>query len=78
MPLVLTRQAALPGVHILIGAVINGHRTQGKRISTYFKMFLKVSDDVISALGGFGVGMYPSELVLCGYEQVLFPTLLPT
>jgi len=39
-------------------------------------MFLKVSDDVISALGGFVAGMYPSDLVLCGYEQVL-PHFLP-
>ena len=78
MPWVLTRQAALRGFHTLIGADINGHRTQGNRKLTYFKMFLKVSDDMISALGGFGVGMYPSDLVLCGYEQVLFPTLLPT
>jgi len=76
MPWVLTRQAALPGFHTLIGAYINGHRTQGKWKHTYFNMFLKVSDDVISALGGFGVGMYPSDLVLRGYEQVLFSTLL--
>ena len=76
MPWVLTRQAALPRFHTLVGADINGHRTQGKRIPTYFKMFLKVSDDVINALGGFEVGMYPSDLVLCGYEQVLFSTLL--
>ena len=68
MSCVLTRQAALSAFHTLIGADINEHRTEGKRKPTYFKMFLKVSDDVISALGGFEVGMYPSDLVLCGYE----------
>ena len=47
-PWVLTRQAALPGFHTLIGADINGHGTQGKLNPTYFKMFLKVSDDVIN------------------------------
>ena len=57
MPWVLTRQAALPGFQTLIGAYINGHRTQEIRKPTYFNMFLKVSDDVISALGGFWVGM---------------------
>ena len=76
MPCVMTRVTALPGFHARIGADINEHRTQGKRKPRYFKMFLKVSDDVISALGGFGVEMYPSDLVLCGYEQVLFSTLL--
>ena len=45
---VLTRQAALPGFHTLIGADINGHGTQGKLKPTFFKMFLKVSDDVIN------------------------------
>ena len=39
-------------------------------------MFLKVLDDVICALGGFGVGMYQSDLMQCGYEQVLFSILL--
>ena len=47
-PWVLTRQAALPGFHTLIGADINGHGTQGKLKPTYFKMFLKASDEVIN------------------------------
>jgi len=37
---VLTREA-LPRFHALTGANITGHRTQGKRKPTYFKMFLK-------------------------------------
>ena len=47
-PWLLTRQAALPRLHTRIGADINGHGTQGKLKPTYFKMFLKVSDDVIN------------------------------
>ena len=47
-PWVLTRQAALPGFHTLIQADINRHGTQGKLKPTHFKMFLKVSDDVIN------------------------------
>ena len=31
----------LPGFHALTGANITGHRTQGKRKRTYFKMILK-------------------------------------
>ena len=43
------------------GADITGHRTKGKRKPTYSKTFLKDTDDVISALGGLGVGTYPSD-----------------
>ena len=39
------------------------HWTQGKRKPTYFKMFLKAPDDVISARRGFEVGVYLSDQV---------------
>ena len=61
-PWVLTRQAALPGYHTLIRADINGHRTQGKQNPTYFKMFLKVSDDVINILDNEGQSEEESHL----------------
>ena len=39
--------------------------------SSCFKVFMKASEDVICALTGLGVGVYPSPLVLSGCEKFL-------
>ena len=63
---VMSRQAALPGIHSL-----TLDTSRGKCKPTYFKTFMKPPDDVISTLGGLDVGAYLSDQVLCGYEQFL-------
>jgi len=71
-----TRQAALPGFHALVDADITGH-TQGKRThpgktKIYTLQYVPENPvDVISTLGGLRVGAYPSDQVLCGYDQLL-------
>ena len=64
------RAAALPGFHALTGSDTTGH-TKGKGKSSCFKVFMKASEDVICALAGLGVGVYPSTGVLSGCEKFL-------
>ena len=51
----------MPGFHALTGSDIShitGH-IKGKGKSSCFKVFMKVDEDVICALAGLGVGVYP-------------------
>ena len=62
------RAAALPGFHALTGSDTTGH-IKGKGKSSCFKVFMKADEDVICALAGLGVGVYPSPGVLSGCEK---------
>ena len=62
--------AALPGFHALTGSDTTGH-IKGKGKSSCFKVFMKAGEDVICALTGLGVGVYPSSGVLSGCEKFL-------
>ena len=64
------RVAALPGFHALSGSGTTGH-IKGKCKSSCFKVFMKAGEDVICALTGLGVGVYPSPGVLSGCEMFL-------
>ena len=64
------RAAALPGFHALTGSDTTGH-IKGKGKSSCFKVFMKADEDVICALAGLGVGVYPSPGVLSGCEKFL-------
>ena len=64
------RAAALPGFHALTGSDTTGH-IKGKGKSSCFKVFMKADEDVICALAGLGVGVYPSPGVLAGCEKFL-------
>ena len=64
------RAAALPGFHPLTGSDTTGH-IKGKGKSSCFKVFMKADEDVICALAGLGVGVYPSPGVLSGCEKFL-------
>ena len=55
--------AALPGFHALTGSDTTGH-IRGKRKSSCFKVFMEAGADVICALTGLDVGVYPSPEVL--------------
>ncbi len=68
------RAAALPGFHALTGSDTTGH-IKGKGKSLCFKVFLKAGEDVICALAGLGVGVYPSPGVLSGCEEVFVSTV---
>ena len=48
----------MPGFHALTGSDTTGH-TKGKEKSSRFKVFMKACEDVICALAGLGVGVYP-------------------
>ena len=60
------RVAALPGFHAFTGSNTTGH-IKGKGKSSCFKVFMKAGEDIICALTGLGVGVYPSPCVLSGY-----------
>ena len=64
------RAAALPGFHAFTGSDTTGH-IKGKGKSSCFKVFMKADEDVICALAGLGVGVYPSPGVLAGCEKFL-------
>ena len=70
------RAAALPGFHALTACDTTGH-IQGKGKPTCFKSFMKASDDVIHALAGLGVGVYPSPEVLAGCEKFVCQLFKP-
>eukprot|EP00918_Siedleckia_nematoides_P094097 GHVU01206553.1.p1 GENE.GHVU01206553.1~~GHVU01206553.1.p1 ORF type:complete len:294 (+),score=30.02 GHVU01206553.1:592-1473(+) len=64
------RAAALPGLHALTGSDTTGH-IQGKGKPSCFKVFMKADEDVICALAGLGVGVYPSPGVFSGFERFM-------
>ena len=57
----------MPGFHALTGSDTTGH-IKGKGKSCFRN---KADEDVICALAGLGVGVYPSPVVLFGCEKFL-------
>ena len=54
------RAAALPGLHALTGSDTTDY-IQGKGKSSCFKVFIKAGEDVMCAITGLGVGVYPPQ-----------------
>ena len=59
----------MPGLHALTGSDTTGD-IKGKHKSSCFKVFVKAREDVICALTGLGVRVYPSPEVLSGCENI--------
>ena len=62
------KAAALLEFYSITGADVTGH-FNGKGRPTRFNIVKKIGDDVIGALAGLDLGVYPSQTLLNGCEN---------